>query len=175
MRVTIEHREEAAGVLGAKRNYFVDTTVDFSEEERAIIKARSLYDHSIPTGMSAPPTYSVVPGLLRAAAPLAGFVGLLIGLASPFTGWGSTLAGYLIVMAIGFWVFGFLYDRRKVKDFTKDSTRVRDMISNRRFSIYASSPAEAKAVDAGLRENLTNLKALIAGSAEVGGKQTFEL
>ena len=41
MRVTMEHREES-GIVFDEKNYYVDTTVVFSEEERAIIKARGL-------------------------------------------------------------------------------------------------------------------------------------
>jgi hypothetical protein len=38
MRVTIEHREESAGILGSTKHHFVDCSVEFSEEEKAIIK-----------------------------------------------------------------------------------------------------------------------------------------
>lgn len=43
MRVTIEHREATSGVLGKHTESYVDCTVQFSEEERAIVQARDLY------------------------------------------------------------------------------------------------------------------------------------
>ena len=44
MHITIKHRDELAGLLGDKRKYLVDVNVDFSQEERAIIEKRKLYD-----------------------------------------------------------------------------------------------------------------------------------
>src|SRR5437868_4611096 len=44
MRITVEHRE----VLSAfgRTHFFVDTTVEFSEAERAVIRNRQLGDHN---------------------------------------------------------------------------------------------------------------------------------
>src|SRR5438132_2151850 len=49
MRVTIEHREHAAGVTGMTRNHYVDCTVEFSEEEKPIVGQRGLSKESITT------------------------------------------------------------------------------------------------------------------------------
>src|ERR1700722_10731680 len=50
----VRHRETPAGLTGSNRNYFVDCTVHFTEEERGIIKARGLYDQSIAARASTP-------------------------------------------------------------------------------------------------------------------------
>ena len=42
MRVTWSTAERSSGIVPGKTNYYVDTTVVFSEEERAIIEARGL-------------------------------------------------------------------------------------------------------------------------------------
>lgn len=86
MRVTIEHREEPGGVAGQRRDYFVDCTVAFSEEEGAIIKARGLYGHAITVNAATPlPSLTMMRaiGPIRGVAGLAAIAGVYIGLASP--------------------------------------------------------------------------------------------
>jgi hypothetical protein len=43
------------------------------------------------------------------------------------------------------------------------------------FTVHAWNPAAAKGVEEEIREDLTALKAVIANSAEIKAKQTFEL
>ena len=38
MRVTIEHRESVSGIRAAHKDCYIDCQVEFSEEEKAIIK-----------------------------------------------------------------------------------------------------------------------------------------
>jgi len=47
MRVTIEHRKQAVGLTGKNRRYFVDCTVDLSQEERAIVENRGLQPYAL--------------------------------------------------------------------------------------------------------------------------------
>jgi hypothetical protein len=54
MRVVIDHRQLLTG-LGSKISQFVDCTVQFSEEEKAIIKKRGLGDHIIVLDPPTPP------------------------------------------------------------------------------------------------------------------------
>lgn len=54
MRVTIEHREATTGVLNSHKQSFVDCTVNFSEEERAIVKERDLYGQGFSVRTSTP-------------------------------------------------------------------------------------------------------------------------
>jgi hypothetical protein len=172
MRVTIEHREETAGATGSKRNYFVDCTVQFSEEERAIIQARGLYDHHIVVDSALPPrsgAHFVGAGFLRGFAPITGIAGFVIMFFS------EGLGAFLIFLAIGMFVAGFFMDRRDVGPGEPQQITMRRLLNNARFSIYAADPASAKVIDADLREKLSNLKSLLTGSAEISAKQTFEL
>jgi hypothetical protein len=175
MRVTIEHREETSGALRNKRDYFVDCAIDFSDEERAIIKARGLHDHAIPTGLLAAPSYSMAPAMLRAIAPLTALVGFAIWMIWLNTESVRTLGVMMVIGAGAAWLYGLRYHRRKERELSTDNVSVRDIIDKRKFSIWAASPAQAKAADAELRDHLANLKALIMESAEVGGQETFEL
>ena len=72
MRVTIEHREATTGVLNNHKDCYVDCTVNFSEEERAIIKARDLYREGFTVRTSTPlPSGSSMlgTGLMRFVGP----------------------------------------------------------------------------------------------------------
>src|SRR5437899_11055978 len=54
MRVTIEHREATTGIVRNHKDCYVDCKVEFSEEERAIIKARDLYGEGFTVRTSTP-------------------------------------------------------------------------------------------------------------------------
>jgi hypothetical protein len=60
MRVVIDHRQQVTG-LGSKISQFVECIVQFSEEEKAIIRARGLGDHIIVVDPPSPrrPTASI--------------------------------------------------------------------------------------------------------------------
>jgi hypothetical protein len=173
MRVTIEHREQTAGVGGNKRNYFVDCLVELSQEERAIIKARSLYDHHFAVDGAEPPrstTNFIGAGALKGFAPIIGIGGFIWGVFG-----GGTAAGLLVFGAIGMFIAGFIMDRKPPGGSEPQTITIRRLISNPRILIYAPDPASAKIVEDELSQNLTNLKSLIAGSAEVRGRHSFEL
>ena len=54
MRVTIEHRETTTGMTGNHKDCYIDCQVEFSEEEKAIIKARDLYRQGFTVRTSTP-------------------------------------------------------------------------------------------------------------------------
>lgn len=71
MRVTIEHRETTTGITGNHKDCYIDCRVQFSEEEKAIIKARDLYRQGITVRTSTPlPTKGALYGA-ELCAPLA--------------------------------------------------------------------------------------------------------
>jgi hypothetical protein len=73
MRVTIEHRESVSGVLAAHKDCYIDCEVLLSEEEKAIIKHRQLYDHGFTVRTSTPlPKKSSLlgTGLMRSVGPV---------------------------------------------------------------------------------------------------------
>lgn len=173
MRVTIEHREEASGVTGKKRDYFVDCGIEFSEEEQAIIKARSLHDTVITSGYTSPPVSFArgeSPYWLKGLAPLMIIGGFIFGVAG-----GGTLAGLIVIAGIGFLIYGFVAPHLHAKQSREQNITIRDIVNRRSFSLYAMNPVDAKIIDDKLRESLANLKSFLTGSAEIAAKQTFEL
>jgi hypothetical protein len=178
MRVTISHREEGTGVTGKWHNYFVDCIVEFSEEERAIIRARSLYDQIVISGFLAPPPPPLsrnAPFWLRSIAPATALMGLIIFIQALFTKVGSDLSILILLISGAFWLYGFLGHWRQQKSLEEQRVLVRHFLDRRRLSIYASSPAHAKQIEYDLREKLVELKALIAGSADISTPKTFQI
>jgi hypothetical protein len=173
MRVTIEHREQTAGIAAGNRNYFVDCTVEFSEEEKAIIKARALGDTVVTSGLTSVPVGTVKgvsPYLLRAAAPIMIIGGFIFGVAG-----GGTFAGLIVFAGFGFLIYGFVAPRLHDKRSSVQDIKIRDILNRYSFSLFAFDPVEAKTIDARLREELAGLKSFLVSSAEVPSKKNFEL
>lgn len=180
MRVTIEHREETAGVTGNRRNYFVDCDVTFSEEERAIIKARDLYQHNFVLPAATPiPTKSEFYGypVLRVIGRLMIVVGFVWGIVTAFQTNGSSLPGPMFFAGIGIEIFAWLKTRKVDKRLDQPEQRItlRMLLNDGRFTVHASDPAAAKEVEEQIRVSLAGIKLTISGSAEISSRQTFEL
>jgi hypothetical protein len=187
MRVTINHRQRTTG-LASTQSQFVDCTVQFSEEEKAIIKARGLSDHLIVLdNPRPPPSYReyMTAGILLAFSPLFGLIGfwtLVYAVINIFSkGWASAVSyaligGLLIVFSPFAWAMGFLMDRAMSHQFTypKQFVTIREMLL-RPFSVHSPDPAYSDLIVDQIRERLTVLKAIITGSADMRGRQTYEL
>jgi hypothetical protein len=180
VRITIEHREESAGLTGATKHHFVDCTVEFSEEEKAIIKARDLYNHNFTVGPATPLASTAAfygTGFLNLAGRLTLIAGVVMFIASawwrPYEGIGMAM----MLVGGGMWAFA-AYDMRKhVKRIEEPSQtiRLRQLLNRGRFTVYAPSPAAAGAIEQDIRDALATAKHYISSSAELRPKQTFEL
>jgi hypothetical protein len=175
MRVTIEHREVATGVLGKHKDSYIDCTVNFSEEERAIIKERDLYGQgfSVRTSTPLPPKTSMLgTGLMRLLGPVMMIGGVVWGLAG-----GGTPTGLLFFAGLGFVVYGWLRSRREDKRFetSEQELTLKQLLNHPTFTVHAWNPASAKGLEETIRDNLVGLKNLIQNSAQLQAKQTFEL
>jgi hypothetical protein len=175
MRVTIEHREIATGVLGNHKDSYIDCTVNFSEEERAIIKERDLYREgfSVRTSTPLPPKTSLLgTGLMRLAGPLMMVVGFVWGLAG-----GGTPTGLLFFGGLGFTIFGWLRSRKEDKriETSEQQITIKQLLSQPTFTVHGWNPAAAKGLEETIREHLLELKSLIQNSAQLPATQTFEL
>jgi hypothetical protein len=172
MRVTMEHREES-GIVPGDKSYYVDTTVVFSEEERAIIEARGLggqtaasgYHSKVPSDLALEfPTY------LRAFGPLALALSVMIGFFE-----GAELGGVLFLAAAIGWAYGYIapiLHARAIKEYVIE---VRHLISDPEFAFYAETPAHAKALASRISSQLAELKTLITESRDLAPETTFEL
>ena len=179
MRVTTEHRQQTTG-LGSSQSQFVDCLVQFSEEEKAIIRVRGLHDHIIVLDPpSPPPTYReyMTAGILRGFSPLAGVIGLGLFMSSIFIGGGyALLGGFMFFGSPLAWAVGFLMDRSIDIRFThpKQHVSIRSMLAAP-FTVYSPDPAYSDLVVDQIRDRLTLLKYTISGSADPRQKQTYEL
>lgn len=179
--MTIEHREQAAGLGGQRRRYFVDCTVEFSQEERAIIKARDLYEHTIAVRPAEPlPTRLAVfgAGVLPSIGSLLILGGIGYALYAAFTNpSGEFWGGLVFAIGVGLHVYGWWASRRQDKrlETGEQIIKLRTLLTAPRFTVYAVDPAAAKAAEDDIRTALLSLKQLLQESAEIKSKQTFEL
>jgi hypothetical protein len=175
MRVTIEHREATSGVLSNHKDCYVDCTVNFSEEERAIIKERDLYREGFIVRTSTPvPSGSSMlgTGLMRFVGPFMIIGGFIWGLAG-----GGNAAGLILFAGIGFVIYGWLRSRREDKrlESNEQEITIKQLLNKPTFTVHAWNPAAAKGIEDDIRENLASLKSVIQNSAQIQAKQTFEL
>jgi len=171
MRVTIEHREETSGLN--RKDSYVDCTVEFSEEERAIIKARDLYQQyfTVALGPTPPPRATVVIG-----TAILGVIGAFLipaGLIASFV----SSYGFLFFIGVGLvglcWIQKQHWDNRsenRVQNIT-----IKYLLDRSKFTVHAENAAYAKRLDDEIREHLSNLKTFIKAATDIPAKQTFEL
>lgn len=181
MRVTIEHRETPSGVLGNHRDCYVDCSVNFSEEERAIIKARDLYRDGFTIRTSTPlpsKTQFFSTNVIRIVGLFMAIGGMLRGiyegLAHVPT---NSIGGPMFFIGLGLFIWGWFRTRKEDKRFelSEQEITVKQLLTQPTFTVHGWNPAAAKGLEETIRENLVSLKNLIQDSAEVRTKQTFEL
>jgi hypothetical protein len=181
MRVTIEHREATSGVLGNHKDSYVDCTVNFSEEESAIIKARDLYREGFIVRTSTPvptKTQFFSTNIIRTVGFFMAICGVLRGiyegLAHVPT---NSVGGPMFFLGLGLFIWGWFRTRKEDKRFesSEQEITVKQLLNRPSFTVHAWNPAAAKGIENDIRENLVSLKNLIKDSAQIQAKQTFEL
>jgi hypothetical protein len=175
MRVTIEHREQASSVTGGRKDCYIDCTVNFSEEERAIIKARDLYRDGFTVRSATPlPTQSALlgAGLMRPVGVIMMVTGVVWGIAG-----GGTPTGLLFFGGLGVAVYGWLRTRKQDRrlENSEQEITIKGLLAKPTFTVHAFNPAAAKGIEQRIRDDLAALKNLIADSADIRAKQAFEL
>jgi hypothetical protein len=179
MRVTIQHRETPALVTSTK-NYFIDCSVIFSEEEKAIIEARNLHQSYVHLPPATPPVSKVgwyglpFARLLARLAWVGAFPAYLFSIAVPSL---STLGTLLLIGGgagdLYFWYLGKKFDDRIGNN--DQAVRLKHLLDGSGITIWAATPAAAKDKEDVLRARLNDFKQLIAGSAALAPQQTYEL
>jgi len=180
MRVTIEHREESAGVTRRKRNYFLDCKVELSEEERAIVKARGLQDQSFPIDAATPDVSNAAfigTGFIRGVGGLLIGGGIMLIYFVFFTSWAGPLMGWMIFIGIALSAYGWIRENRQEwrDNRPKQQIKLGRLMSRPAFTVYSPDPSYAKHLEEEIRTHLAAMKQLLAESAEIKAKQTFEL
>jgi hypothetical protein len=181
VRVTIKHRQEDGLLPSAKRHY-VDCTVLFSEEEKAIIRGRGLGAHYIVVDPEMPPpraSSSTAARLLKAFAPLVFLGGCVVGVSMSVAGSGrsgDTLGGFCAFAALAMFLGGIALNRHvRVAEQPQQIVSLSRLLNNPTFSVYAIDNARSKVVDIELRETLTRLKDGLLVNRDLIAAETFEL
>jgi hypothetical protein len=180
VRITIKTREQD-GLLPSKKFYFVDCTVLFSEEEKAIVQARGLGQHYFTVGSEVPPpggSHRLLSIWLRALAPLVLLGGCASGCGMTFAGshGGEGLAGFSLFAALAMYLAGFAMKRHvRIADQPQQAITLQRLLGNPTFSIYAIDNATAKVVGEELRDTLTRVKDGLLVNRDIEKAEMFEL
>jgi hypothetical protein len=181
VQVTIRHRQED-GLLPNKKLHYVDCTVLFSEEEKAIIQARGLGQHYIVTDPEMPPPSGSQRGLatlLKVMAPCLFLGGCAAGLGMTAAGnhhGGDTVTGITWFAALAMFLGGIAIKRHvRVAEQPKQTITLARLLTNPSFSAYALDNARAKVLDDELRETLIRLKDGLLVNRDIKQAETFEL
>lgn len=181
MRVTIEHRQED-GLLPNKKRHYVDCTVLFSEEEKAIIQARGLEKHYIVTDPEIPPPSNAQRSLstvLKVLALCLFLGGCVAGLGMTIAGnnqGGDFVGGISWFSALAMFLGGFAMKRHvRIAEQPKQTITLGRLLTNACFSAYAFDNARAKVLDEELRATLIRLKEGLLVNRDIKQAATFEL
>ena len=177
MRVSIEHREAAGGVLGNEPRYYIDLEVNFSEEELAIIKARGLYERTIdvaPGMVGELPIQQSSPYLvpfLYAAPPVFFVLGVILAVM------GLEIGHLLILAAPPMWACGWWLDRQgqKLPEEPPTTIPLRQLIDQSPIVIRVADPAAARHVEQVIHEALVAAKQFIFATATLGTRKAFRV
>jgi len=181
VQVTIRHRQED-GLLPNKKLHYVDCTVLFSEEEKAIIEARGLGRHYIVTDSSVPPppaAHRPLATALKALSPLVFLGGCVSGFGVMIANHGhggEAVACLSFFAALGMLLGGIALKRHvRVAEQPRQTITLGRLLSNPSFAAYAFDNARAKILDLELRETLTRLKEGLLVNRDIKALETFEL
>lgn len=181
MRVSITHRVED-GLLPSTKHYYVDCTVLFSEEEKAIIRTRGLGSHYIVTDPDSPPPaamLNMIARLLKIFAPMVFVGGCTAGIGVTLADRNHTadaIAGSSFLSAIAMLLGGIALSRYvRLAERPQQAITLSRLLSNPHFFIWAFDNARAKAVDLELRDTLASLKNGLLVNRDIVPAETFEL
>ena len=189
MRLTTYYREERVGTLTGNKEFFLVCQVQFSDEERAIIQERGLYDQtvSLPSGTPLPTRmlgwkltvmhYAGlilgVPGFLIAGSGLLG-----LGAGGATAGAVVTALFGLILLAAGVYLFVYvkMRDREARRRIESDDQQLslRALLRSGMFKIHAYTMAEAREYDQEVRTRLGYLAEAIRDNSVVPEQGSYE-
>jgi hypothetical protein len=181
LELIVRHREELAGVTGSNRNYFVDCSVHFTEEERGVIKARGLYDQYITVRASTP----LPSGLSFHSTNVMRVIGLFMIIGGFFygiivegiAGVRSNFGGPIFFIGVALAIYGWVRTRQEDKRFenSEQTITVQQLLARPTFTIHAFTPAHANAIEQEIRDDLTLLKSTIRNSVQLNPSRTYRI
>ena len=168
MKVSITHSE----VKRQNTLYYVHCQVDFNEEEKAIIRERSLYDQtlSFDGNVNYPPgaETSIQPWFLQTAARIL----FLVGLAATF--FNANLAAVCWIAAAGCFFYRKNMERDQTRGLEHDIS-IRKIMQGP-FSVCGfNNPVATQVHEDEIRKQLEVLKGFLTASSSLPMPKTFEL
>jgi hypothetical protein len=175
MRVSINRREEIIGLPGSIQHYYVDCTSELTEEEKTLIRGRSLEGWELITGPGAvaasrAPFYFNLTG--RFAVMMAILV-LALGYPLVRRGHPEVLIAGLVAgaFAAGLSLSAAVLRRINIRQRAADQTiTLGDLVRAGNVSIVVSTVAQADAIEREIRSALAELNRLIRTEQIQGGE-----
>ena len=183
MKLTVAYRDKPAGGFSGAKHHFVAFHVDFSNEERAIIQQRGLYDQfvTVPTD-TPPPTrggdfLSMVMRLIGIVLiPIGGLFALLAYL-KPSQSEGGTTGWLMLIAGVILFTVGKVKDMsaNKRESSPEQNLTYRRLLTNSDFVVFAYSLQEAQGIEIEVRESLSGVASSIRQSSTVPDQTSYEL
>lgn len=181
MQVTIRHRQ-GDGLLPSKKRHYVDCTVLFSEEEKAIIRERGLGQHYVVTDSEIPPpadSMRTLSTVLKALAPFVFLGGCVAGIGMTIGGngrGGDSITGLSFFAALAMFLGGVAIKRHvRTAEQPQQTITLARLLTNPLFTAHAIDNARAKVLDDEIRETLARLKDGLLDNRDIKQAETFEL
>jgi hypothetical protein len=173
MRVTFELQKDG-------KNFVLLSTVEFSEEEKAVIQQRGLSEKRLAFGNRSPVGSGIQEGGISSASmQLFARILVLVGFITiPFSVIRMLPELFPFIFFIGAFV---VYRLRKVgehRNTVSYETRLvtlGKLIANPTVRSYTTDPSASKALEENIRNQLTVLKEVITDSVTIPAKQTYEI
>lgn len=174
MRVAIEHREGAPGLPNNQRSYYLDCDIDFSEEEKAVIRRRGLGDHfiTIPNGYHAYFDPSEAKRLYALKLAVAAVATLLCLFAAPLSG-GHPIPAFGFLGSSIYAVY-CLYRFLRPKVVLYQQLTLDDLVKHKRFIVETPSPVRAKEAEDQLFGTIERMKNFLTDSTELSDRSVRE-
>ena len=177
VRASIEHKGHY-GFLGFRPQFILHLYIEFSNEERAIIRTRALQEYifDLSPGFLAGSDAGFTPAAL-AAFGIAGFWLFVVGiwaifLAALVPAFGLVALLLLFGGPVLFW-YAFVAKRRAEGGLLKQVT-IGYLVSNPAIAVRAFDPGHATALDENIRKRLANLKHFLSATHGLAAPREFE-
>ena len=185
MQLTTGHREEISAGFSGNKHHYLSCHITFTNEERAIIDERGLYDRlSILVPADTPPPTlagNFLSKVMRGVGIVLVPLGLLFSCVQSvrpdkMPGAGPTpflmLFGGAALLVAGLWR-GRQADNRQLYD--RRTLTLRTLMSNPDFIVYAPTIGELRETEASVREKLAELMQQVRANTAVPEQNTYEI
>ena len=167
----------------AFRNKAVAFHVDFTNEERAIIQERKLYNQTIAVPSDSPPPTRAGDFLafgIRLIGIILTPIGALfvvVSLIAPPNAGITPIAWSMLIAGVVLFTWGKMKDVKanKYQANPEQTFTLKRLMLNPDFVVYSPSPLEGKSIETEVRETLSNAAAVIRQNSSVPTQTSYEL